>query len=207
MKAERNLFVLLAVFLGGSTIVYWFTSKDPTGTTALALSAGLGALIGYYALFSLGRRMAPRPSDRGDADIAEGAGELGFFSPHSWWPLIAAGRLRDGVPRPHLRLVAVHHRCGVPRRSSASSGSCSSTKGAQPSRANCRRHEAQHRSKLRSESYRARLMCLPCASPNVRWCRLFSAKICSSLHVEPVTAPACFESLPWRSPADPRRSV
>lgn len=89
MKAERNLFVLLAVFLGGSTIVYWYTSKDPTGTTALALSAGLGALIGFYA-YSLGRRMAPRPSDRGDADIAEGAGELGFFSPHSWWPLIAA---------------------------------------------------------------------------------------------------------------------
>ena len=90
MKAERNLFVLLAVFLGVSTIVYWYWSEDPTGTTALALSAGLGALIGFYA-FSLGRRMPPRPSDRGDADIAEGAGELGFFSPHSWWPLIAAG--------------------------------------------------------------------------------------------------------------------
>jgi hypothetical protein len=90
MKAERNLFALLTVFLGGSTIVYWYTSKDPTGTTALALSAGLGALIGYYA-YSLGRRMAPRPSDRGDAEIAEGAGEMGFFSPHSWWPLIAAG--------------------------------------------------------------------------------------------------------------------
>jgi cytochrome c oxidase subunit IV len=89
MKAEGYLFALLAVFLGGSTLVYWFTSKDPTGTTALALSAGLGALIGYYALF-LSRRMRPRPSDRGDAEIEEGAGELGFFSPHSWWPLIAA---------------------------------------------------------------------------------------------------------------------
>ncbi|MFL6237997.1 MAG: cytochrome c oxidase subunit 4 [Actinomycetes bacterium] len=89
MKAEGYLFGLLAVFLGGMTLIYWFTSKDPTGTTALALSAGLGTLIGYYALF-LSRRMRPRPSDRGDADIAEGAGELGFFSPHSWWPLIAA---------------------------------------------------------------------------------------------------------------------
>jgi hypothetical protein len=89
MKAERNLFVLLAVFLGGSTIIYWYTSKDPTGTTALALSAGLGTIIGFYA-YSLGRRMPPRPSDRGDADIAEGAGEFGFFSPHSWWPLAVA---------------------------------------------------------------------------------------------------------------------
>src|SRR4051812_38951200 len=89
MKAEGILFSILAVFLAGSTLVYWFTSYDPTGTTALALSAALGTLIGYYCLF-LHRRMGYRPSDRGDAEIAEGAGELGFFSPHSWWPLIAA---------------------------------------------------------------------------------------------------------------------
>ena len=36
--------------------MYWFTSYDPTGTTALALSAALGTLIGYYCLF-LSRRM------------------------------------------------------------------------------------------------------------------------------------------------------
>src|SRR5256714_5149997 len=89
MRAEGILFSILAVFLGGSTLVYWFTSYDRSGTTALALSAALGTLIGYYALF-LSRRMRPRPSDRGDADIEEGAGEIGFFSPHSWWPLIAA---------------------------------------------------------------------------------------------------------------------
>jgi hypothetical protein len=89
MRAEGILFSILAVFLAGSTLVYWYTSHDPTGTTALALSAGLGTLIGYYALF-LSRRMGPRPSDRGDAEIEEGAGEIGFFSPHSWWPLVAA---------------------------------------------------------------------------------------------------------------------
>ena len=89
MRAEGILFSILAVFLGRSTLVYWFTSYDPTGTTALALSAALGTLIGYYALF-LHRRIGFRPSDRGDADIEEGAGEIGFFSPHSWWPLVAA---------------------------------------------------------------------------------------------------------------------
>jgi hypothetical protein len=31
--------------------------------------------------------MEPRPEDRLDAEIADGAGELGFFPPHSWWPL------------------------------------------------------------------------------------------------------------------------
>ena len=31
--------------------------------------------------------MEPRPEDRKDGEIAEGAGELGFFPPYSWWPL------------------------------------------------------------------------------------------------------------------------
>ena len=68
-------------------VVYWHFSKDPTGTTALALSVGLAFLTGFYLLFT-GRRLPPRPEDRPDAEIAEGTGELGFFSPHSWWPLI-----------------------------------------------------------------------------------------------------------------------
>ena len=32
-------------------------------------------------------KMEPRPEDRQDAEIADGAGELGFFPPYSWWPL------------------------------------------------------------------------------------------------------------------------
>ena len=90
MRAEAILFWILCVFLAVTDIVYWFWSKDPTGTTALALSAALGFLIAYYATF-LHRRMGYRPSDRGDADINEGAGEFGFFSPYSWWPLVAGG--------------------------------------------------------------------------------------------------------------------
>ena len=31
-----------------------------------------------------------RPEDRKDGEIAEGAGELGFFPPYSWWPLWCA---------------------------------------------------------------------------------------------------------------------
>jgi hypothetical protein len=34
--------------------------------------------------------MEPRPEDRKEAEIAEGAGELGFFPPYSWWPLWCA---------------------------------------------------------------------------------------------------------------------
>ena len=31
--------------------------------------------------------MDPRPEDRKDGEIADGAGELGFFPPYSWWPM------------------------------------------------------------------------------------------------------------------------
>jgi hypothetical protein len=87
MKVEGYLFVGCAVFFAASDVVYWHYSKDPTGATALALAVGLAFLTGFYILFT-GRRLPPRPEDRSDAEISEGTGELGFFSPHSWWPLI-----------------------------------------------------------------------------------------------------------------------
>jgi len=87
MKVEGWLFVGCAAFFAVMDVIYWHYSKDPTGTTALALSVGLAFLTGFYLLFT-GRRLPPRPEDRPDAEIAEGTGELGFFSPHSWWPLI-----------------------------------------------------------------------------------------------------------------------
>jgi hypothetical protein len=87
MKVEGWLFVGCAAFFAIMDVIYWHFSKDPTGTTALALSVGLAFLTGFYLLFT-GRRLPPRPEDRPGAEIAEGTGELGFFSPHSWWPLI-----------------------------------------------------------------------------------------------------------------------
>ena len=87
MKVEGWLFVGCAAFFAIMDVIYWQYSKDPTGTTALALSVGLAFLTGFYLLFT-GRRLPPRPEDRPEAEIAEGTGELGFFSPHSWWPLI-----------------------------------------------------------------------------------------------------------------------
>jgi len=87
MKVEGYLFIGCAAFFGATDIVYWHFSKDPTGTTALFLSVCLAFLIGFYLLFT-GRRLPPRAEDVPDAEISEGTGELGFFSPHSWWPLI-----------------------------------------------------------------------------------------------------------------------
>jgi hypothetical protein len=86
VKVEGYLFLGCAFFFGASDVVYWYFSKDPTGTTALALAVLLAALIGYYPLVT-GRRLPERPEDNPEGEIDEGVGELGFFSPHSWWPL------------------------------------------------------------------------------------------------------------------------
>ena len=86
MKVEAYLFLGCATFFGASDIVYWQFSKDPTGTTALALAVALAFLTGFYVLFT-GRRLPVRPEDTPEGEIDEGVGELGFFSPHSWWPL------------------------------------------------------------------------------------------------------------------------
>jgi hypothetical protein len=86
VKVEAYLFLGCAMFFGGADLVYWYFSHDPTGTTALALAVGLAFLTGFYLLFT-GRRLPRRPEDDPEGDIPEGTGELGFFSPHSWWPL------------------------------------------------------------------------------------------------------------------------
>ncbi len=86
MKVEGYLFLGCAVFFGGSDYVYWHFSHDPTGSTALGLAVALAFLTGFYVLFT-GRRLLPRPEDDRGGEIPQGTGELGFFSPRSWWPL------------------------------------------------------------------------------------------------------------------------
>jgi hypothetical protein len=47
-------------------------------------------MVGFYLWFTAKRIGHELPEDRATAEIAEGAGELGFYSPHSWWPLPVA---------------------------------------------------------------------------------------------------------------------
>ena len=85
MKVEALIFNLIALFCIVTAVVYGVWSREPIGTTALVLSGGLTGLIGGFFWF-VSRRIDARPEDRKDADIADGAGELGFFSPSSYWP-------------------------------------------------------------------------------------------------------------------------
>jgi hypothetical protein len=80
------MFIWLAVFILAMAIIYGSWSHEPTGTTALFLAFGLSVMIGFYLAFTA-RRVDTGAQDRSDADVADDAGELGFFSPHSWAPL------------------------------------------------------------------------------------------------------------------------
>jgi hypothetical protein len=85
VKVEALIFNIIAAFCVIAAVVYGLWAREPIGTTALVLSGGLTGLIGGFFWF-VSRRIDARPEDRKDADIAEGAGELGFFSPGSYWP-------------------------------------------------------------------------------------------------------------------------
>jgi hypothetical protein len=89
MKVEAGIFGGTAVFFAAVTPTYWFLSEDPTGTAALTMTTGLAALVTFYLGFHA-KKMDARPEDRKEADVVDGAGELGFFPPYSWWPLWCA---------------------------------------------------------------------------------------------------------------------
>jgi hypothetical protein len=86
MKVEAWIFGICTVFFLLVAPAYWFISYDPTGTSALTMTFLLTLLVTLY-LGVHASKMDPRPEDRQDAEIADGAGELGFFPPYSWWPL------------------------------------------------------------------------------------------------------------------------
>ncbi|MGY1435181.1 cytochrome c oxidase subunit 4 [Streptomyces reniochalinae] len=86
MKIQGKMFLWLSVFLLAVAITYGVWSKEPVGTVGLFLAFGLSIMIGYYLAFTA-RRVDTGAQDRQEADVADDAGELGFFSPWSWQPL------------------------------------------------------------------------------------------------------------------------
>jgi hypothetical protein len=89
VKIEGWIFILGAIFFWLVSAVYWVLSNDEIGTTAMAMTGFLAGLVGVYLLVTA-KRVYPRPEDRKDAEIDEADPEYGFFSPHSWWPLVVA---------------------------------------------------------------------------------------------------------------------
>ena len=90
MKASWKLFGGLSVFYVLLTVIYWQVGGEEVGIAGMLLSACLAGMVGFYVWFTQKRIGVTLPEDNLTAEIADGAGELGFYSPHSWWPLPVA---------------------------------------------------------------------------------------------------------------------
>jgi hypothetical protein len=109
MRTEYKIFGVVAAFLILAMGVYWWWSDaylgnvEYVGVVALGLSFLLTAMIGGYFWF-VARRIDLRPEDRDEGEIADGAGEVGFFSPGSYWPFgLALSALTVGVGLVYLQ--------------------------------------------------------------------------------------------------------
>jgi len=108
MKANANIFWILAAFLFAADIAYivWSLldphflasnhgSIDWVGGVAIGLSGVLSAFIAFYVGQVHSAQGGELPEDRVDANIDDGDAEQGFFAPWSWWPVMlgASGAL------------------------------------------------------------------------------------------------------------------
>ncbi len=89
MRTESRLFIGVAAFFLVTAVGYGLRSQEPAGTAVLTIAFLMAALVAFF-LHMQYRRRGPRAQDRRDAEIADTAGPLAFFSPHSPWPIITA---------------------------------------------------------------------------------------------------------------------
>ncbi|MBN8882582.1 MAG: cytochrome c oxidase subunit 4 [Salana multivorans] len=89
MFTETLVFLALVPFFAIVAVVYGQLTgyAEPVGFVGVLMLGGLAGLTGFF-LWMTGRRIDPRPEDSLTGNIAEGAGDYGEFSPHSWWPLV-----------------------------------------------------------------------------------------------------------------------
>ena len=90
MNVESRLFEIITAFCFLTGIVYTVLTGEPVGVAGLFLTGGLCLIVGTYFRF-VARRLEERPEDNPDAEVSDGAGDVGFFSPGSYWPIALAG--------------------------------------------------------------------------------------------------------------------
>jgi hypothetical protein len=97
MKVESRIFEIITAFFFLAAIVYTVLTHEVVGIAALFLTGGLSLIIGTYFRF-VSRRIEARPEDNPEAEVSDGAGDVGFFSPGSYWPIgVAAAAALCGV--------------------------------------------------------------------------------------------------------------
>ena len=85
VKESGYIWGLGTIFFAVVAVVYGVWSQDWAGTTALAFTGFMTALVAFY--FALHRQAAGQPP--GDDQMAEQEADprLRVLQPHSWWPL------------------------------------------------------------------------------------------------------------------------
>jgi hypothetical protein len=98
MRELRIIILILAGFfaLADAAYIVWSVQVtgtiEWTGTVVLTLSPILAVFLAFYFGRTRAAQGGELAEDRDDAEIDDGDAEQGFFSPHSWWPiLLAAG--------------------------------------------------------------------------------------------------------------------
>ncbi|MFI7413377.1 cytochrome c oxidase subunit 4 [Streptomyces sp. NPDC049627] len=89
MRTESRLFIGVAAFFLVTAVGYGWRSKEPAGTAVLIVAFLMAALVAFF-LHVQYRRRGLRAQDLPDAEIADTAGPLDFFPPHSPWPITTA---------------------------------------------------------------------------------------------------------------------
>ncbi|WP_030419172.1 cytochrome c oxidase subunit 4 [Streptomyces sp. SCSIO 75703] len=89
MRTESRLFAGVAAFFATTATGYGWFSAEPAGTVALALACLMASLVSFFLRVQY-RKRGSRAQDRGDAEVADAVGPLGFFAPHSPWPITVA---------------------------------------------------------------------------------------------------------------------
>ena len=100
MRSGAKVMFTIAAFLAVMTVIYvtatgWIDDDaslgglEWTGSVALVLAFLLAIMLGGYLQFSA-NRIDLLPEDFEEAEIQDGAGTYGFFSPESIWPFAMA---------------------------------------------------------------------------------------------------------------------
>ncbi|AKK06517.1 Cytochrome c oxidase subunit IV [Corynebacterium mustelae] len=127
MRATAKIMYSMAAFLGVMSVLYFLGTMylDDTGNlyvdgggsfnfewaggVSLILATALALMLGGYLHFTE-KRIDVLPEDWEEAEIADGAGTLGFFSPFSIWPAAMSGAvavLGFGIVFMHYWMIAL----------------------------------------------------------------------------------------------------
>jgi hypothetical protein len=93
MLSNVRILLVMAAYFTLTTIAYGVWTYidggaiEPIGTAAMGLLIILSVFVAYYLWMGV-KRTAMLPEDNLDGEIADESGEVGFFSPWSWWPLV-----------------------------------------------------------------------------------------------------------------------